>query len=97
LWEAGWNRFLSIYLLYIDQVKQGHIGSQLLTLLDEATFTIALPKGWKASEEQATELAQEFLGGENWPRLALFAISQNTVDILRFQAILNRFVDAHTA
>jgi predicted ATPase/DNA-binding SARP family transcriptional activator len=56
---------LSINLLYLDQAELGRIRSQLLTLLDEATFTAAFSEGWEMKEEKAIELAQETFRGQD--------------------------------
>jgi predicted ATPase/DNA-binding SARP family transcriptional activator/Tfp pilus assembly protein PilF len=55
---------LSVNLVYTDQAELGRIRGQLLTLLDEATFTAAFTEGWEMREEQAIELAQEIFGGK---------------------------------
>jgi len=56
---------LSINLHYIDQADLKRIHNQLLTSLDQATFTTAFSEGWEMSEEQAIVLVGEALQDHN--------------------------------
>ena len=55
---------LSINLLYMDQQELRRIRSQLITLLDETTFTTAFAQGWEMSEDQALELVEEIISSQ---------------------------------
>jgi predicted ATPase/DNA-binding SARP family transcriptional activator len=56
---------LSINLLYTDRSELGRINSKLPAYLDEAAFLAAYTQGLEMSEEQAVELAEEILRGED--------------------------------
>jgi tetratricopeptide (TPR) repeat protein len=52
---------LSVNLLHMDQEELERVIGKLPTVLDEATFTAAVAEGWKLSEEEAIDLAEDIL------------------------------------
>lgn len=58
---------LSNNLFYKGQAQRGRNHSKLQDCLDRASFDAAFTEGWELSEEQAIELVEELLGGDDSP------------------------------
>jgi tetratricopeptide (TPR) repeat protein len=54
---------LGINLLYLDLIEWGLVSNNLITGLEETTFTAAFAEGWDLSEDQAIQLVEGIFGG----------------------------------